>query len=161
MRMPEIKATQTLPAILAVTGMKDYGPSDGEGSACCPHCGARGRYIWYFICEDGSKRGAMRGCIQLFPRKSSRNDKLIQEAFERLNKAREENKNPASWWLDMVKAAEEFASLFPLEDHNAINSAYRELHNKVQDAENRRQDWLRKNGYGKYTSKPRRNSYYR
>lgn len=73
--------TQTLPEIVAITGMRDFGPSDGEGS--CPHCGCRGRYVWYFICADGSQRGAMRGCIQLFPGSNSCYAKLIQEAYER------------------------------------------------------------------------------
>lgn len=76
-----LKPTQTLPAIVVITGMKDFGPSDGEGSATCPHCGANGRYVWTFICADGSHRGAMRGYLQLFPQAagSSRYSRLIQE----------------------------------------------------------------------------------
>lgn len=39
---------------------------DAPGS-CCPHCGADGRFIARFVCADGTARGAMRGCIKLFP----------------------------------------------------------------------------------------------
>lgn len=146
-----LKATQTLPAIIAITGMHDYGPSDGEGSTCCPHCGARGRYVWSFICADGSRRGAMRGCIQLFPKAigSSRYFKLIQEAFERRDKAKEEKKNLASWWQEMIDAAETFGTA-KLPDHDAIQAATLKLQQAIAVAEGRRQDWLNKNGYGRY-----------
>lgn len=38
-----------------------------EGMTTCPHCGATGRYVWYFQVEDGRELGAMRGCVRLFP----------------------------------------------------------------------------------------------
>lgn len=57
----------TLPRITRFLGTSDGGPSDGRGSATCPHCGASGRYVHSFECEDGSRRAAMSGCIKLFP----------------------------------------------------------------------------------------------
>lgn len=145
----QVKPTQTLPEIIAITGMRDFGPSDGEGSTNCPHCGARGRYVWSFICADGSRRGAMRGCIQLFPQAvgSSRYAKLIQEAFDRRGKAAEEGKKLASWWQEMIDAAEAFGAA-QLPDHPAIEAAILTLHRAVAEAENKRQAWLARNGYG-------------
>lgn len=32
----------------------------------CPHCGATGKTVWHFVCADGEKRGAMRGCMNKF-----------------------------------------------------------------------------------------------
>lgn len=92
----------------------------------------------------------MRGCLKLFPvaRDHSRFAKLIQEAFDRQSKARDENKKLASWWQEMVDAAEEFGAT-KLPDHNAIIAARQVLHARVGAAESRRQDWLRRNGYGR------------
>jgi hypothetical protein len=53
-----------LPRIIAILGRTDAGE---YGAATCPHCGADGRYITTFVCEDGKTRGAMSGCIKLFP----------------------------------------------------------------------------------------------
>lgn len=154
---PKLKSTQTLPEIVAIVGMRDFGPSDGEGSTCCPHCGASGRYVWHFICADGSRRGAMRGCIQLFPGSKSRYAKLVQEAFDRKAKVEEENRSLsvlapkrklASWWQEMIDAAEEFGSA-KLPDHDAIQAATLKLNQAIAGAEGRRQDWLRRNGYGR------------
>ena len=52
-----------LPRIIRFLGTSDAGGPD----AVCPHCGATGRYVHSFQCDDGSTRGAMSGCIQLFP----------------------------------------------------------------------------------------------
>lgn len=62
-----ISPTTTLPTITRFISLTDHGPcDDGEPSAHCPHCGAGGRYIWTFQCDDGTTRGAMKGCVQLF-----------------------------------------------------------------------------------------------
>lgn len=37
-----------------------------EGGSC-PHCGADGRWIHRFVTDDGNQRGAMSGCVKLFP----------------------------------------------------------------------------------------------
>jgi hypothetical protein len=36
----------------------------------CPHCGALGRYIYYFTLENGEKAGAMKGCYKAWPKSS-------------------------------------------------------------------------------------------
>lgn len=54
----------TLPRITAFDGVTDSGE---YGNARCPHCGAEGRYVYHFYCEDGTRRGAMAGCIKLYP----------------------------------------------------------------------------------------------
>lgn len=58
-------ARETLPRIVAVLGRSDSGE---YGAATCPHCGAAGRYVYTFQCDDGTTRGAMAGCLKLFPR---------------------------------------------------------------------------------------------
>lgn len=55
---------QTLPRITRFLGISDSGEF---GNASCPHCGADGRYVQRFLCEDGIERGAMAGCVKLFP----------------------------------------------------------------------------------------------
>lgn len=60
--------TKPLPRILALLGCEDHGPCDQGASACCPHCGADGRYVYSFLCEDGTVRGAMAGCLGRFPK---------------------------------------------------------------------------------------------
>jgi len=65
----EIKATSTLPKRILTLRTIDCGPCD-EGDYAptgnCPHCGAGGRWIHVFLCDDGLIYGAMSGCIQLF-----------------------------------------------------------------------------------------------
>ena len=53
-----------MPRITFLKSMKDYGE---YGAAECPHCGAKGRYVYEFICDDGSNRGAMRICFSRWP----------------------------------------------------------------------------------------------
>lgn len=55
---------QTLPTIIAYTGVRDSGEF---GNANCAHCGALGRYEYDFIGDDGRTHSAMAGCIQRFP----------------------------------------------------------------------------------------------
>jgi len=66
---PEIKATSTLPKRLLTFRTIDCGPMDKdfpEPTGNCPHCGADGRWIHVFLCDDGLIYGAMSGCIKLF-----------------------------------------------------------------------------------------------
>lgn len=57
----------SLPRIVRFLGTSDAGPLADGGGTVCPHCGAEGRYVHAFECEDGSRRGAMSGCVKLFP----------------------------------------------------------------------------------------------
>jgi hypothetical protein len=54
-----------LPKIVLVESIDDAGEF---GAANCPHCGAPGRYIVSFLCDDGTRRSAMRGCFKHFRR---------------------------------------------------------------------------------------------
>lgn len=57
-----------LPKILAIIDVHDGGPCEGGmATATCPHCGADGRFVYTFLCEDGTTRGAMKGCLSKFP----------------------------------------------------------------------------------------------
>jgi hypothetical protein len=76
----------SLPRITRYMGCDDSGEF---GNANCPHCGAEGRYVHRFKCEDGSYRGAMSGCIELFQWSPTAllDRKLTEKARERkLNK---------------------------------------------------------------------------
>lgn len=133
-----------LPAVLAVLGVDDFGPCDGgQGSASCPHCGAEGRYVINFLCEDGTKRGAMKGCFKLFPGSNSRTSKLIQEAFERQRRAKEQGTKLAGWWEDIIGEVSAFSTYpgvpqFPL------------LAQRIDAIDARRRAWLTRNGYGRF-----------
>lgn len=134
-----------LPAILAILGKEDHGPSDGAGSARCPHCGAAGRYVWRFLAVDGRKGGAMAGCLKLFPKAHGQVARLTEEAFDRCAKAAFERKTPATWWADITAAVGALESGGDVPMFNA----------SVLAAESRRQAWLRRNGYGKYARRAR------
>jgi len=74
-----------LPKIIRFIALHDAGPSDGgKGNDVCPHCGADGRYVWEFECDDGTRRGAMRGCVKLFPtsRTALEDQRLIEKEQE-------------------------------------------------------------------------------
>lgn len=132
-----------LPSVPAVLGVQDFGPCDGgEGSATCPHCGAQGRYVISFLCDDGTKRGAMSGCFDLFRGADTRTSKLVCEAFSRARDASKEGKKAASWWREIAAEADEFGRSGGVDD-------YREFAQRVADIDGRRQAWLKRNGYGR------------
>lgn len=87
----------TLPRIVAITGTSDAGEF---GAATCPHCGAQGRYIKTFVCDDGTTRGAMAGCIRLFPISP-----LAKEQTALLDKARNGRLN--GWDTNKLAAIED------------------------------------------------------
>jgi hypothetical protein len=73
-----------LPRIVRFDEEIDYGPCDDGATAVCPHCGSDGRYVQYFLCDDGNSYGAMRGCVKLFPVApiAKRHQKLAQRKTE-------------------------------------------------------------------------------
>jgi len=141
---PEIKASAKLPAIVAILRRRDSGEF---GNANCPHCGADGRYVYTFLCEDGLVRGAMQGCLKLFPRAKNAHHaaRLVAEAFKREQEARENNRPLAAWWKAMVAAAQAFQAAVETEgfSRDRLNAFYIE----VLDWERKRQAWLSKKGY--------------
>lgn len=133
-------AVATLPTVLAVVGYADHGPSDGRGSASCPHCGAAGRYVYTLLCADGTRRGAMSGCLRLFPQAPEAN--LVGEALKRATAAAKRGERLSTWWADMV------AAVRLLEAH-VSPEAIEAFKLSIRAAEGRRQAWLRSNGYGR------------
>lgn len=93
-------------------GVEDCGPM--PNGACCPHCGAEGRYIYVWE-EDGKRRGAMAGCykqltgkiqkgeldqyVQLISEKQAKGKKLNtwDESVIRLLEFKQSGKYPAEW----------------------------------------------------------------
>lgn len=123
----------SLPAIIAVTGADDYGPSDGVASANCPHCGAPGRYVLHFRCADGSRRSAMRGCIKLFP--GTNESRLTEQARQHALEARAKGRQLASWWDSILKAVDDLEAGGSVEAFRAT----------VLRAGAQRDGWLRAN----------------
>lgn len=134
----------TLPTIVAVLKVVDHGPcDDGHASAHCPHCGSGGRYIHYAITEDGTRIGAMSGCIQLFPqdRKYKRWSDLVAEAYKREREAKEKRSKLAAWWDGMIGASE------ALWDGEITVERWAQA---VAAEERERQSWLSRNGYKRF-----------
>jgi hypothetical protein len=139
----KIKPVTTLPAVLAIVGVDDGGPcSDGQATNACPHCGADGRYVIQFMCEDGQVRGAMRGCFQLFPGSNTKTSKLVQMAFEKQRTAAENKTKLAGWWADMIAEIQDFRDHGTKDDFPLFCS-------RIFEIDDRRQSWLKRNGYGR------------
>jgi hypothetical protein len=98
---------------------------DTGGDACCPHCGAEGRYIYYWH-EYGKGRSAMAGCyaaltgklnkddfskfMEVLSRKQATNKPLNgwQKTVVRMNKYIQDNNNDdgkVNWALQKIKEA--------------------------------------------------------
>lgn len=128
-----------LPAVLAFTSMSDHGPGDeGRGSTNCPHCGAEGRYVFHFVCADGSRRAAMSGCVNLFP--ATPEALLTQQAHSKAAQALRDGKQLASWWKEILAAVE------ALEAGEMTPDLFRA---SVRASDGRRRSWLARNGYGR------------
>lgn len=95
----------TLPRIVALLGRQDHGE---YGAATCPHCGAAGRYVYSFRCADGTTRGAMAGCIKLYPQSPlvAEHQALTERQEERAKAGR----SLASWDLAKLAAIEAVGS---------------------------------------------------
>jgi len=74
--------------VARVTSRSDYGPvMDGDpGSATCPHCGAWGRYVYFFTTVDGEQHGAMSGCVETWPggKEAVRAFKKVQDRLDQI-----------------------------------------------------------------------------
>lgn len=123
-------AVSTFPKVIAVLSVTDAGPG---GGATCPHCGAEGRYVNWFLCDDGKKRGAMAGCFELFPKAHGRVAALTAEAFRRVGDANATGQRVAGWWLDIIAATDRLAAGDIDTDTHSAN---------VLAAEGRRQAYL-------------------
>jgi len=115
----------TLPRIIYFQSLQDCGDSNAQ----CPHCGAKGRYIYWFICEDGQRRGAMSGCVKHFPW-----HRFAHEHKRILDKSRTKKKL-TSWDDEMVKAIEAFAD-------GSIDE--RTADSRIRLAKKRRESWMKR-----------------
>lgn len=87
-----MKPIADYPRVVEVEGITDAG--EGGGTSC-PHCGAEGRYITWFITEDGVRRGAMAGCFKLFPK--SRYAAIVATILEKERDYARAGRQLASW----------------------------------------------------------------
>jgi hypothetical protein len=128
--MNTITPTSTLPKIIAIVDCEDHGPCDPEPSAYCPHCGAGGRYIVRFICEDGKVHGAMKGCIQLYPR--HRLAAQVAAVFAKQRQYAKNKWNLPSWDTAIIDACHSLGA-------GSINAA--EWESRVRNEFDKRNDY--------------------
>lgn len=107
---------------------------EDRGVTNCPHCGARGRYVRTFICEDGTTKEAMRGCYQKWP-KSELMPVLVAESRNRAEKATLRGKIVASWDRLTLEADEKF---------RLGHITFDQLRQEVSDQGARRNAWVRR-----------------
>lgn len=127
-----------LPQIVMRLGEDDAGE---YGAARCPHCGAEGRYTVWFLCDDGLRHGAMRGCLQHFPR--HRFFDLAQRIADKEREIADANRNGgsrqlASWDAEVRGAIEAFSQGAISED---------EAQARIDTAEGRKRAWMKRRGY--------------
>ena len=128
----------------------DCGPMDADSSeptGHCPHCGAAGRWIHVFLCDDGLIRGAMSGCIKLFPEVSGFSELSVMSktALEKEKDAIRKGRTfpngeakIASWFRNVLDALRDFENeVIEFDEAEAI--AKKEYY--IRDA------WLVDNGY--------------
>jgi hypothetical protein len=97
------KPISDLPKVVEITEITDAGEF---GGASCPHCGADGRYITWFLTEDGQRRGAMRGCFALFPK--SRYADRVERILQKERESAKTGRNLASWDREVLEAIRAF-----------------------------------------------------
>jgi hypothetical protein len=112
-----------LPQVVAIIGKSDSGE---YGNATCPHCGAEGRYVYHFLCADGTTRGAMAGCFTKFPK--HRFVAIHKRILDKKQEYARNNWNLPTWDATMLKAIEDFGNGL-IAEHQAdaiINDASRQ-----------------------------------
>lgn len=92
-----------LPQVLYIEYLEDAGE---DGAASCPHCGALGRYTYFFVCTDGSQRDAMKGCFSHFPKHpfAERHAQILEKQKANAKKGW----SMASWDKKVMDAIEQF-----------------------------------------------------
>jgi len=120
---------------------------DREPTGICPHCGAGGRWIHVFLCDDGLIYGAMSGCINLFGEASNSRLAIMGEraiaketASIRDLEYRGRTTPIASWFRNVLDALRDLElGTITLEEAERIGN-----HEYF-----RRATWLRDNGYSR------------
>ncbi|MCL4296301.1 MAG: hypothetical protein KJ077_11255 [Anaerolineae bacterium] len=130
-----------LPKVLYIEGLDDAGEF---GAATCPHCGAQGRYIYWFVCDDGSQRGAMRGCFEHFPKHPFADryaqilDKEIQNAKRRRPAVQGQGWSLASWDASIKDAIEKYGA-GQLSEAAAWEA--------IREADRAKKQWMKRRGF--------------
>lgn len=119
----------------------DCGPME-DGGGNCSHCGAEGRWIHRFLCDDGKIYGAMSGCIKLFPlARKTRLTIMADGAMDKLKaNSRGKEAKLASWFSTTMDALRKLER-GEIDLKEAEGIASREW--------GRREAWLIDNGYRK------------
>jgi len=125
-----------LPMIVRMDRIDDGGTCDSGGTNTCPHCGADGRYVYWFTCDDGSTRGAMKGCISKFKMHpfASMAANILQKEVE----AKAKGRKLASWDVDIITAIDQYA------DGKITEDAAIAI---IGSAEGRKRSYMRSKGY--------------
>ena len=70
------------------------------GETSCPHCGAEGRYIYFWL-QDGVKMSAMAGCYKALTGKLAKNDEA--KYMELLSVKLAKNKDLNGWDRNIIR----------------------------------------------------------
>lgn len=128
-------AVTSFPKIVTFLGKSDSGEF---GNAICPHCGAKGRYVIDFVCEDGVRRGAMSGCIKLFPISPLAKEHIA--ITERQTERAAKGQKLASWDIAKLDAIDQvLAGALTVEQALVV----------VRDQNYKRSVWIDRNKSGK------------
>jgi hypothetical protein len=98
------------------------------GEACCPHCGADGRYIYQWA-EYGEIKGAMAGCYAALTGRIKKDD--VTTHIERISVKQAKNKPLNGWDKTIIRMLEYINSNT---DSGKIAWANRNIENAVSDA---------------------------
>lgn len=131
--MTAVNIYQDLPKVVIVERVEDAGEF---GAVHCPHCGAEGRYIYWFTCEDGTSRGAMKGCFGHFPKHP-----FADRYAQILDKQRANAKkgwNLASWDTDVMSAIERFTK------GEIVEWQAKEI---IRNADSAKKSYMKRRGY--------------
>ena len=122
-----------LPKAIYITSIDDGGE---YGAYLCPHCNARGRYIYNFMCDDGQLWSAMRGCFQHF--NPHRFAHLGAQLITKQREAERKGMKLGAWDSEVLKAIQDFA-------HQVISEQQAdEIINRI---ERKKTQWRKSRGY--------------
>jgi hypothetical protein len=74
----------------------------------CPHCGAEGKYVIYYLALDGSTYGTMAGCFKLAKKVEPGLAKVLETALSKEREANRTGRRLASWFQNMLNAVDQF-----------------------------------------------------
>lgn len=122
-----------LPTVIEIISLEDAGEG---GAAVCPHCGALGRYVYYFTASDGHQYGAMRGCFAHFPK--SRFFDRLAEILKKEKDAAKKGRKLASWDIDVQNA---------IRDYGNNRKSAEQVDEIIRQADNAKRAYCKRMGY--------------